>query len=57
VSRFETQGGVVSLAQIVLPGLQSIGTTVGIAHNDALEVATDLYDLVGQPGAGLSAGK
>jgi hypothetical protein len=51
------QDGVISLAQVVLPGLQSIGEIVGIAHNDASAVATDLYDLIGQPGAGLSAGK
>lgn len=52
-----TQGGVVILAEQILPALLSIGATVGMSHNDAPAVATDLYDLIGQPGAGLSAGK
>jgi hypothetical protein len=50
------QGGVVSLAEQVLAALLS-GTVAGMTHNDASAVATDLYDLIGQPGAGLSAGK
>src|SRR5262245_45860913 len=51
-----SQGGVVILAEQVLPALLA-NTVSNVTHNDAAAVATDLYDLVGQPGAGLSAGK
>jgi hypothetical protein len=51
-----SQGGVVSLAEQALPALLA-NTVSNVTHNNAGAVATDLYDLVGQPGAGLSAGK
>jgi hypothetical protein len=50
-------GGVILLAAPALAGASAHGAVLNITHNDAPKISADYYDLVGQPGAGLSAGK
>jgi hypothetical protein len=50
-------GGIIILAGPSLAGATTHGVALNITHNDAQKIATDYYDVVGQPGAGLSAGK
>jgi hypothetical protein len=52
-----TQEGVRILAGPALVGATKYGAVLEITHNDASKIATSYYDLVGQPGAGLTAGK
>jgi hypothetical protein len=52
-----TIGGVILLAAPALAGATTHGAAFNLTHNDAPKISADYYDLVGLPGAGLSAGK
>jgi hypothetical protein len=52
-----TKKGIVLLGAPALAGATMHGAALIITHNDAPKIAANYYDVVGQPGAGLSAGK
>jgi hypothetical protein len=52
-----TMGGVLLLTSPAIAGATTHGVALTITHNDAPKITAKYYDLVGQPGAGLSAGK
>jgi hypothetical protein len=53
----QARGKLIVFGTSGLSGALKIGNEVGLVHNSAARIATDLYDLTGTPGAPTNTGK